>query len=381
MKIRRVFAIARLEWLRILRDRMSFSLILLVPAMQIALFGAAIDLNPTDVRVGINGGSPAQVEQISKILSQSAYFAEPEPLETVENAEDALAFGQLQVLIQLPDQGDLFDDPEQELGSVLVSIDGTDAGAVLPAIAALERLVWRNAATRIAEQLEADGALKQLENIEFIWLYNAEKRTSWTLLPGLLGVVIMISMLMLGALCLAREREEGSLEALMMMPVSVSDLIVGKTTPYMIVASIQIVLVGVVAVGVFDVPLRGSVLALMVLAILLALVHLLLGLLVSALVKNQLQALQAAVAFYLPSMLLSGFMFPFSGMPSWAQQIGVALPLTHFVGPARDIMLKGQGDWPLVPTIVLLGIAIGAVISLKAALKRHSIISHNINYT
>lgn len=372
MNLRRVYAISRMESWRILRDRMSFSLILLVPAMQIALFGAAIDLNPKNVRVGLAGGSPAQIEQISKVLLESGYFSDPELFQVGVDTRRAVASGRLQVSIELPDHGDVFDDPEQELGPVVVSIDGADAGAVLPAIAALERSMWTQAATRLAEETGRKGALNRLKNIDVQWLYNPEKRTAWTLLPGLIGVVIMISMLMLGALCFAREREEGSLEALRFMPLSSVELGFGKITPYLIVALVQILLVVITAVAVFDVPLRGSVAVLLSLAILVATVHLLLGLIVSILVKNQLQALQAAVAFYLPSMLLSGFMFPFSGMPTWAQHIGTALPLTHFVSAARDVMLKGYQGWPNAQVIVLLVFTFSLSAVLIVLLKRQA---------
>lgn len=370
MNFRRVYAIARLECWRILRDRMSFSLILLVPAMQIALFGAAIDLNPKNVRIGLSGGSPAQIEQVSKVIVNSGYFADPELFQGVEDARRALASGQLQVTVDLPDDGDVFDDPDQELGSVVVAIDGADAGAVFPAVAALERLMWTEAATRLAQGLDREGSLNRLKNIDVQWLYNPEKKTSWTLLPGLIGVVIMISMLMLGALCFAREREEGSLEALRFMPVSSVELLTGKLGPYLVVSLVQVLLVVTTAVFVFDVPLRGPVFVLVSLAILVAAVHLLLGLTISILVKNQLQALQAAVAFYLPSMLLSGFMFPFSGMPTWAQGIGTALPLTHFVSAARDVMLKGHQGWPIAQTIALVTFAVFFGVAVNMLIKR-----------
>ncbi len=370
MNFRRAYAIAKMEWWRILRDRMSFSLILLVPAIQIALFGAAIELNPKNVKVGLTGGSPAQLEQISEILVQSGYFANPLLYRAPEEAQEAVSAGSIQVAIDLADEGDIYENPERDLRPIVVSIDGTNAGAVLPAISALERLVWAKAAERLARAHGTETSLNQLKKIEFKWLYNPDKLTTWTLLPGLGGVVTMISMLMLGALCFAREREQGSLEALRMLPISSPELIAGKIAPYMVVALIQFLLVGITVVEVFDVPMRGPVTGLPALAILVALVHLMLGLIISALVISQLQALQAAVAFYLPSMLLSGFMFPFSAMPTWAQKMGLALPLTHFVGPARDIMLKGEAGWPLEPLFILTVLSVLLAVALNTAVIR-----------
>jgi ABC-2 type transport system permease protein len=181
------------------------------------------------------------------------------------------------------------------------------------------------------------------------WLYNPEARTSWSLTPGLVGVIVMISMLLLGALTLVREREQGTWEALLATAADGVDALLGKLAPYLIAGVAQATAVACAAHVFYHVPLAGSLATLLLAASLLAAAHLLLGFALSALAATQLQAIQSAVFFYLPSMLLSGFMFPFAGMPRWAQWLGNCLPLTHFVRIARGVMLRGDGLGALLP--------------------------------
>jgi ABC-2 type transport system permease protein len=206
---------------------------------------------------------------------------------------------------------------------------------VRPALAALENAYWRHAA-----QLYAIGPVP---SVSVEWLYNPEGRTAWTIVPGLAGVVVMISMLMLGALTLVRERERGSWETLLATPVDAVDALIGKLSPYIIIGTVQAAVVICIARLLFILPVTGDLWALLIAVPLYSAAHLILGFAFSALAKSQLQAIQGAVFFYLPSMLLSGFMFPFLGMPAWARSIGETLPLTHFVRAARGVLLKGEG--------------------------------------
>ncbi len=226
-------------------------------------------------------------------------------------------------------------------------VDATDPAAVRPALAALETAYWQ----RRAGSFPPDDS----SAIDVDWLYNPDRRTAWTIVPGLVGVIVMISTLMLGALTLVRERENGSWEMLLAAPVDAIDALVGKLLPYIVIGAAQ----GAVVVGLarllFDLPVTGGILALLAAMPIYAATHVILGFAVSALAESQMQAMQGAVFFYLPSMLLSGFMFPFQGMPVWARAIGEALPLTHFVRAARGVLLKGQGTafvaqemWPVV---------------------------------
>jgi ABC-2 type transport system permease protein len=243
-------------------------------------------------------------------------------------------------------------------------VDATDPGAVRPALAALETAYWQKRATTFS--------LDDRPSVDVEWLYNPQRRTAWTIVPGLVGVIVMISMLMLGALTLVRERERGSWESLLATPVDALDALVGKLSPYIVIGTVQ----GVVAVGLaqllFDLPARGGLWALLAAAPVYATANLILGFAFSALAESQMQAMQGAVFFYLPSMLLSGFMFPFRGMPGWARGIGEVLPLTHFVRAARGVLLKGQDTalvaremWP----VALFGLA-AAALALAAYRRR-----------
>jgi ABC-2 type transport system permease protein len=242
-----------------------------------------------------------------------------------------------------------------------IIVDATDPATVRPALAALESAYWRQVAQR------SPLVLTQT-TVDVNWLYNPDSRTAWTIVPGLVGVVVMISMLMLGALTLVRERERGTWETLMVTPTTASEVLLGKLSQYVIIGTIQASVVIVVARLLFSLPVTGNVWALVAVVPLYATAHLMLGFIFSELAENQLQAMQGAVFFYLPSMLLSGFMFPFHGMPTWARLIGEALPLTHFVRSARGVLLKGEGAWfvvsEMVPVALFTLIATGVALAL-----------------
>jgi ABC-2 type transport system permease protein len=201
-----------------------------------------------------------------------------------------------------------------------------------------------------------------------VWLYNPEGRTAWTIVPGLAGVVVMISML-LGALTLVRERERGSWETLLATPIDALDALVGKLSPYVALRSLQALVVIGAARILFDLPVTGSLWALLLAVPVYAAAHLILGFAFSALAETQLQAIQGAVFYYLPSMLLSGFMFPFQGMPRWARTIAEALPLTHFVRATRGILLGGESA-PLV-AVEMLPVALFALVATAVALSAY----------
>jgi ABC-2 type transport system permease protein len=186
-------------------------------------------------------------------------------------------------------------------------------------------------------------SLSPRSTVQVEWLFNPDRRTAWTIVPGLVGVIVMISTLMLGALTLVRERERGSWEALLATPVDALDALVGKLTPYVLIGTLQGAIVIGIARLLFELPLPAGLGALFGALPLYAGAHVILGFALSALANNQMQAVQGAVFFYLPSMLLSGFMFPFQGMPAWARTIGEMLPLTHFVRATRGVLLKGDG--------------------------------------
>jgi ABC-2 type transport system permease protein len=331
--LRRVLAVARIELLHLVHDRTSLSLILIVPAVQIVLFGYAINLNPRRVPIAISRGHDAGANQIHQIVEDTGYFViEADGLEPGA-ATQMVAQGKALVGIEVGRVNE--SDPAQISDNPNVIVDASDPGAVRPALAALENSYLRHVAQTFA--------IGPVPEAKLVLLYNPGSRTAWTIVPGLVGVVVMITMLMLGALTLVREREQGSWETLLATPVDAVDALLGKLSPYIVVGVVQAAAVIWIARLLFDLPLKGDLMALLLAVPLYCAAHLILGFAFSAFAENQLQAIQAAVFFYLPSMLLSGFMFPFQGMPAWARTVGEVLPLTHFVRATRGVLLKGEG--------------------------------------
>lgn len=354
---------ARVEILRITRDPPTLSLILIVPAVQIVLFGYAVNLDPKSVPIAIAREVPESPGLLDRSIADTGRFKVVADGLPPGAAADMVRRGKALIGIELPPAAESDSDLEAAAPPRAV-VDASDPGAVRPAALALEAAVLRNSGRILG------GGF--WPNVRVEWLYNPDGRTSWSLAPGLAGVVVMITMLMLGALTLVREREQGTWESLLATPVDATDALIGKLSPYVILGVLQAATVIYLAHWLFDLPLRGNVAALLIGAALLAAAHLVLGFALSALAESQLQAIQGAVFFYLPSMLLSGFMFPFEGMPRWAQTLGGALPLTHFVRAARAVLLRGDGAAFVVremaPVAVFAGIA--TVLALIAYRRR-----------
>jgi ABC-2 type transport system permease protein len=352
LRMRRWYAIARLEILHLIRDPSSLSLIVMVPAVQVVLFGYAVNLNPRNVPIAIARETAEPEGTLRRAIAEVGYF---------HVIGDGLAPGeawrlvvqrQAMIGIELPPPTDA---PNPNVSTaVRVIIDASDPAAVRPAALALESQLWRHRSST--------PRLNTASPVRVEWLYNPQGLTSWAIAPALAGVIVMISMLMLGALTLVRERERGTWEGLICAPVSGLDAMLGKLTPYVLLGIGQAGIVWAISHWLFDMPIRGKLVPLGLATALLALAHLVTGFSLSALARTQLQAIQAAVFFYLPSILLSGFMFPFTGMPRWAMWLGETLPLTHFIRAARGVLLRGErGDyvalemWPVAVFTVLVG--------------------------
>jgi ABC-2 type transport system permease protein len=325
--LRRMLAVAHVEVLHLVWDPTTVSLILLVPAIQIVLFGYAINLDPKHVPIAVAGDHDRNIEKVRRTIESTGYFIIVADGLQRGAAERMVADGKALVGIELPRDNSRGEQPR-------IVVDAVDPSAVRPALAALENAYWQ----QIAELY----AIGPVPSPDVEWLYNPEGRTSWTIVPGLVGVVVMISMLMLGALTLVRERERGSWETLLATPVDAIDALIGKLSPYIVIGTVQAAVVVYLARLLFNLPLNGNVLELLLAVPVYASAYLILGFAFSAIAESQLQAIQGAVFFYLPSMLLSGFMFPFDGMPEWARAIGEALPLTHFVRATRCVFFRGQ---------------------------------------
>src|SRR5262245_52485157 len=353
-RIMRILAVARVELLHLVRDRASIALVATVPAIQLVLFGYAVNLDPRAVPVAVAGNRGDPADPLLRAINSTGYFSIVADGLTPGAAERMVRDGKALVGIEWSPHREsrAASDPPR------VVVDAADPGAVRPALAALETAYWRSIAN--ISSVPTDST------VDVQWLYNPTTRTAWTIVPGLAGVVVMISMLLLGALTLVRERERGSWETLLATPVDAVDALVGKLGPYVVIGTVQAALVIGLAHALFDLPVTGHLTALLSAAPLYAAAHLVLGFAFSAVAESQMQAVQGAVLFYLPSMLLSGFMFPFHGMPAWAQAIGNVLPLTHFVRATRGVLLRGEGASLVVSE--MMPVAAFALIAAAAAL-------------
>lgn len=331
--MRRARAIARLETLRLRHDRTSLALVFSVPALQVLLFGGAIDVNPTQVSLAI-AGAP-QSGALTEAIAETGKFRIVADGLPTGAAEHAVRAGQALVGLERAPPPQTEADADAPARPARLVVDGTDPLAVGAAVAALESRYLRE---RLATAGPVGAAAPVVE-----WLYNPARRTAWTLMPALAGAIVMISSLLLGALSLVREREGGHWEMLLASPATATDLIAGKLAPYLLIATLQAAAVLLLAHAVFGVPFAGAVGTLLLCTPLFALAHLLLGFAISAAAATQVQAIQGAVFFYLPCMLLSGFLFPYSAMPGWARALGAALPLTHWTAASRAALLRGEG--------------------------------------
>ena len=326
--LRAALAVARIEWLRLLRTRIAFTLLLFVPVLQVALFGTAIRPQGGVVTVAIAGDSPALVARVAETVRMTAGVRLTGATYAPGGASAAVAEGRAQIAVELPAARALlsnFAPPPP----IRVIVDATDPAFTAVATARLEAAFWRARAA-------ADGPTMRIERLN-----NPDGRADWSFLPGLSGVIVMISTIMLGSLSLARERETGTWEVLQTLPVGTATIILGKLLPYLVVATIQGLTVLGTAIWLFDLPVRGNGVALALLLPLFAAAHLLLGFAIAARTRAQLAALQGAVAFYLPAMLLSGFLYPSPRCHFGPRRSATASRLLIIFAP------RGRPRWPV----------------------------------
>jgi ABC-2 type transport system permease protein len=357
-RLRRIGAVARVEALELMRDRASLVLIFLLPIFQILLYGYAISLEPKHVTLAVATDEPRLVDQAIDAAETTPVLTLLKPVGPAGSAEQAVKDGRAQVGVEVGR------DPQTHGVQVRIIADSGDPSEVRPALAVLQVGLWRNVAEVYAQD--------QTPEVSTEWLRNPKAGDAWLIAPGLIGMIVMVTMLFLGALTLVRERERGSWETLLATPVRPSEALVGKLSPYLVVALFQaLMLLGIIHV-LFHVPLPPATWALLAATPIFAGAYLILGFAISAVARTQIQSVQAAVFCYLPSLMLSGFMFPFNGMPRWAQWVGEALPLTHFIRATRDVLLRGEpaaAIWPNMAPVVGFG-AVAAAVAIACYRRR-----------
>lgn len=340
---RRLKAMMAKEFVQMRRDKATFGMMVGIPLIQLILFGFAINMNPRNLPTAIVGSdNSTYTRRILSAMEQSSYFRFVAPMSTEQEATHLLKTAQVQFILNIPP--DFSRDLVRGLRpSLLLEADATDPSATSRAVS-----VFTELANRVLNE-ELNGNLSKLKAqpppyIPIVHsVYNPLAITAYNIVPGLLGVVLTMTLVIITALAITREVERGTMENLLATPLRPIEVMVGKIVPYIVVGYIQVSLILLFAKFLFHVPMEGSVLLLLVLCLPFIAANLAMGLTFSTLASNQLQAVQGAMFFFLPSLLLSGFMFPFRGMPDWAQMIGSMLPLTHFLIIVRGILLKGNG--------------------------------------
>ena len=339
----RFAALIRKEFIQMRRDRLTFAMMLGIPLMQLILFGYAINADPKHLSTAIFAQDHSVfTRSLVTALENTDYFQIVSRPETAEEADRLIKRGDVQFVIEIPP--DFTRDIVRGANpALLVDADATDPAATGNAVAAVRLLaahaIDRDLAGPLASRVQGATPFSLTVHPR----YNAEGRTQYNIVPGIIGVILTMTMVMFTALAMTREIERGTMENLLTMPARPIEVMMGKIFPYIAVGYIQTALILAAARWLFEVPMVRSLVLLSGVLLLFVAANLAVGFTFSTLAKNQLQAVQMAVFFFLPSILLSGFMFPFRGMPRWAQWIGEILPLTHFLRVIRGILLKGNG--------------------------------------
>lgn len=335
--LHRLIALLIKEMIQMRRDRVTFAMMLGVPLMQLMLFGFAINTDPKALPAALV--SPTQdryTRAMVTALELTGYYRFIAPNATEGEAEDMISRGEVAFVVTVPsDFGRRIERGDH--ASILIEADATDPSVASGAISTLST-VANSALLREAGQGQAPS-----NGLEIIVhrRYNPEGITQYNIVPGLLGVILQLTMVMMTAMALTREVERGTMENLLSMPANPLEIMLGKVVPYLIVGAVQVVVVLVSAKLVFNVPFVGSLSLVLAGVFVFVLALVILGYLLSTVSRTQMQAMQLTFFFFLPSLLLSGFMFPYRGMPAWAQVIGEIFPLTHFLRLIRAVMLKG----------------------------------------
>jgi len=352
------------EFIQLKRDRLTFGMIVGIPVVQLVLFGFAINSDPKRLPTALLVADRSEFSRsILAALQNSSYFDFIGEAKDEDDADRMLAVGKAQFVVSIPA------DFSRRLvrgehPAMLIEADATDPTATGNALSAVNQLAQTVLSHDLTGSLSPLAGTPGAFSVIVHPRYNPEAVTQYNIVPGLMGVILTMTMVMMTGLAITRERERGTMENLLATPATVLEVMTGKIVPYILIGLLQVTIVLVLARLLFSVPIQGSITVLYLSVLLFIAANLMLGLTISSVAGNQLQAMQMTFFFFLPSMLLSGFMFPFRGMPGWAQLIGEALPLTHFLRIVRGVLLKANGwaeigpeAWP----IALFGLVIMAI--------------------
>ncbi len=340
--LRRTWAMIVKEFVQMRRDRMTFATMIIIPILQLVLFGFAINNDPKHLPTAVLVRDDGPLTRaVLAAMKNSDYFDFRKQVRDPAELDKMLRSWEIQFAVEIPASFER-DVRRGDRPSVLVIADATDPVATGTAISALQGLIDTALRRELRGPDDAIEATAPPFQLTLQRRYNPEGITQYNIVPGLLGVVLTMTMMMFTALAVTREIERGTMESLLAMPIRPVEIMIGKIAPFVLVGFVQMTIILGAAHVLFDVPILGSVPLLIALATLFAAANLAVGYTFSTIAENQLQAVQMTFFFFLPNILLSGFMFPYRGMPLWAQAFGEVLPLTHFLRIVRGIMLKGN---------------------------------------
>lgn len=354
------------EFLQLKRDRVTFAMMVGIPIIQLALFGFAINTDPKHLPTAVVSYDESEFTRtLISTMQTSEYYAIDTRYTTPSEAQEALKKGNVLFILTIP-----VDFTKKllrgEKPSLLLEADATDPVTVSTALLSMDGIAAQIAKKDLNGALSALSYQKKPFDVRVHRLYNPNGINQYNIIPGLMGTLMTMTLTMMTALAITRERERGTMENLLATPAKPLEIMTGKIIPYVLIGLLQATLILCASYFVFHVPFNGSIILAYGVALLFITVNLTIGITISSLAQNMLQALQLTIFYFLPSIMLSGFMFPFSGMPSWAQHIGEMLPLTYFNRLIRGVVLKGNdlptlwpNIWPLmIITLVMMFFAV-----------------------
>jgi ABC-2 type transport system permease protein len=367
--LRRFWAIVVKEFIQMRRDRMTFAMMVGIPLIQLVLFGYAINSDPKHLPTAVLSADNSPFSRtIVWSLKNSDYFQIVRLVRDEAEGRRMLQMGDVQFVVNIPA------DFERkvlrgERPSILLEADATDPAATGSALGTLSQIATTALDRDLKGPLRALRAGPAPVELRAQRLFNPETITAYNIVPGLMGVVLTMTLVFITAVAITRERERGTMENLLSTPARPGEVMIGKIVPYILVGYIQVLLITTASKLLFNVPIVGSLGLLLSVMLVFIMANLAMGILFSTIAHNQLQAVQMSMFFFLPSLLLSGFMFPFRGMPVWAQCIGEVLPLTHFLRIVRGILLKGNGPLEIAPEVW--PIALFMILAISLGIKRY----------
>jgi ABC-2 type transport system permease protein len=362
----RVLAVLSKEFTQLVRDRLTYAMIVVFPIIQLLLFGYAINSDPKHLPAAVLVQDQGEFSRsVLGAIQNSDYFDLRYPVRAPAELHELIERGAVQFAITIP--GDFSRRViRQEKPQILVEADASDPAATGPAVAALSAMPQYALMHDLKGPLAASAGPREPRPFEVVVQrrYNPENITSYNIVPGLVAIVLTLTLVMMTSLAMTRETERGTMETLLATPLRPLEVMIGKLTPFVLVGMLQATIVIAMARLLFGVPMAGGWVALILGLFLFIIGSLSLGFLVSTVARNQLQAMQMSFFYFLPTMLLSGFLFPFRGMPEWAQWLGTIVPVTHMLRVIRGSMLKGVGIEEALPSLGALALFVLIVASL-----------------